>query len=121
MTPVSSPAAPAKRRYYSPEFKLRIVEACRQPGVSVARTALDNGLNANLVRRWIRDAQGRTVALPAFLPVPMLNPPPAVPSLPVTVEAAIRIEIAQPGRTVVVSWPVAHANPCFSFLRDLLR
>jgi transposase-like protein len=121
MTPVSSPVAPAKRRHYSPEFKDRIVEACRQPGVSVARTALDNGLNANLVRRWIRDAQERTVAVPAFLPVPMPRQPPAAPSSPSTAEAAIRIEIAQPGRTVVVSWPVAHADPCLSLLRDLLR
>ena len=121
MTPVSSPVAPVKRRHYSPEFKDRIVEACRQPDVSVARTALDNGLNANLVRRWIRDAQGRTVARPAFLPVPMPSPPSPAASSPATVDAAIRIEIAQPGRTLVVSWPVAHADPCLSLLRDLLR
>lgn len=38
------------RRRFSPEFKADIVAQCRQPGVSVARVALDNDLNANMVR-----------------------------------------------------------------------
>lgn len=41
------------RRRFSPEFKASIVAQCRQPGVSVARIALDNDLNANLVRRGL--------------------------------------------------------------------
>ena len=56
------------RRRFSPEFKASIVAQCRQPGVSVARIALDNDLNANLVRRWV--SQAREVrATPGFMPI----------------------------------------------------
>ncbi|WP_250453826.1 transposase [Caballeronia sp. ATUFL_M2_KS44] len=41
-----------KRRYDS-QYKLRLIEACMQPGVSVAGLALKAGVNANLLRRWI--------------------------------------------------------------------
>jgi hypothetical protein len=39
------------RRRHSPEFKARLVEECRQPGMSVARVARDNGVNANLLHQ----------------------------------------------------------------------
>ena len=40
-----------RRRTHSGEFKARVVEACRQPGISMASVALANGINANLLRR----------------------------------------------------------------------
>lgn len=49
------------RRRFSREFKAQIVAQCQQPGVSVARIALDNDLNANLVRRWISLARDNDV------------------------------------------------------------
>ncbi len=33
------------RRYYDPAGKARLVEACLEPGISVARLALEHGLN----------------------------------------------------------------------------
>lgn len=61
------------RCIYSARAKHALVEACLRPGVSVARTALINGVNANLVRKWIRAhlAQGGAVksAALALLPV----------------------------------------------------
>jgi transposase len=62
---------------YDPEAKRELVEACLQPGVSVAGIALEHGINANLLRKWI-DAYRRGLApatpvspasLPAFAPV----------------------------------------------------
>jgi transposase len=47
-----------KRRYDS-QSKRRLVEACSQPGVSVAGLALKAGVNANLLRRWIKLHQER--------------------------------------------------------------
>jgi len=41
------------RRQHSAEFKAKVVAACRKPGVSIAAVALANGLNANLLRRWV--------------------------------------------------------------------
>ena len=46
---------PARRRRgrYSDAFKREIVKACQAPGVSTASVALANGINANLLRRWV--------------------------------------------------------------------
>lgn len=41
------------RRRYDVASKARVVAASLKPGVSVGRLALDNGVNANLVRKWI--------------------------------------------------------------------
>ena len=45
-----------KRRQYTPEFKAQLVAESQKPEASVARIALDNDLNANLLRRWITES-----------------------------------------------------------------
>lgn len=61
------------RRRYEPGSKARLVAACLEPGVSVSRLALDNGINANLLRKWIKEAKAadpeRRFAPSAFVPV----------------------------------------------------
>lgn len=42
-----------RKRRHSNDFKDELVRACAEPGVSVAGIALANGVNANLVRKWI--------------------------------------------------------------------
>lgn len=42
------------RSVYSAQAKRALVQACLRPGVSVARMVLLHGLNANLLRKWIR-------------------------------------------------------------------
>ena len=42
-----------KRGRYSNEFKQDLVAACSVPGVSAASIAIANGINANLLRRWV--------------------------------------------------------------------
>ena len=48
---------------YDEEAKRELIEACLRSGVSVARMALQHGVNANLLRNWIaryqREHQGR--------------------------------------------------------------
>lgn len=61
------------RRRYDPAFKDRLVAACLEPGVSVSRLALEHGINANLLRKWIKKRR-ETHPLPpsstsAFIPV----------------------------------------------------
>jgi hypothetical protein len=41
------------RRTHSPEFKTRVLSACRQPGTSIAAIALAHGINANVVHKWL--------------------------------------------------------------------
>jgi transposase len=47
------------RRRYDPASKQRLVEACLQPGVSLAGVALRHGVNANLLRKWVAGQQQR--------------------------------------------------------------
>jgi len=68
-----------RRRRFDPQAKDELVQACLRPGVSVARIALEHGLNANLLRKWIskyEQQQRGSVATdqvvensPAFVPV----------------------------------------------------
>lgn len=46
-----------RRRRFSREFKDEIVAQCLAPGASISRIALDNGLNAKMVRRWMSEVQ----------------------------------------------------------------
>lgn len=81
------------RSVYSESAKRALVQACLQPGVSVAASALANGISANLLRKWVRQHQRKQSAskasaakrdesmLRALLPIE-LSEPVAVP-LPV--------------------------------------
>jgi transposase len=52
------------RSCYDQEAKRELIEACLRPGVSVARMALQHGINANLLRTWItRYRRQREVAV----------------------------------------------------------
>ncbi|EPB7461670.1 transposase [Citrobacter freundii] len=37
---------------YSPEFKQKLVAASCNPGISISKLALENGINANLLFKW---------------------------------------------------------------------
>ncbi len=89
------------RRRYDPVAKRELVEACLRPGVSVARMALDHGLNANLLRKWIGGHQAslalaaasHTGPLPAFAPVvPLAAPAPDGPALGAALPNGVRLE-----------------------------
>ena len=57
------------RRRYDPGSKRRLVEACLQPGVSLAGVAMQHGVNANLLRKWVagqQRQQGNVVAVGAI-------------------------------------------------------
>ena len=56
------------RRYHPPDLKRQVVAASQQPGASVAGVALAHGLNANLVRRWMKEATPDDVP-PAAIPI----------------------------------------------------
>lgn len=118
-TPSLAKPAPKRRRFTS-DFKATIVAACLEPGVSVSRIALDNRLNANMVRRWMRESQcsDNRFSTPSFVPVKLPAPPVPSETRP---HSAIRIEIPRTGGAVVVEWPAEQAHQCAALLRDLLR
>ena len=116
-----------RRRYHPEEFKQAVIEACCEPGVSVAGIAMANGVNANQVRRWMRErgieVPRRRMLMPAAQPVPATQPEfvqlPLAPAVPASRD--IRIEIRRGNTAVKVDWPVQASGDCAAWLRDWLR
>jgi transposase len=121
------------RRRHSAEFKAQIIEACMQPGVSIAAVALANQLNANFVRSWVkayRDEQSGGVlagnirsdsgndadkqVAPTLVPV-------TVHSTEVQSSSDIQIEIRRQQTAFKIAWPASQAMACAQLLRELLR
>ena len=115
------------KRRHSEAFRQAVVAACCEPGVSVAGVALANGLNANLVRNWLRmrgitppsrrlpktSEPGEIRPTPDFIPV-QIEPTPTPPG-------GIRLELRRGGSTVHIEWPLAAAGECGAWLREWLR
>lgn len=87
---------------YDPEAKRELVEACLQPGISVARMALEHGINANLLRKWINQyRENNSSAIPStpamlsvFAPVVSLESPKSVEvSLSVTLPNGVKLAL----------------------------
>ena len=126
-----------RRRKHSPEFKARVIAACRKPGVSMAAVALAHKLNANLVRTWVVAAERARSRKPVrgspsltTLPVPVPTPPPADAFIPLPLavrptvsgpDANITIELRRGTTTIKLAWPVSAAAECAAWLKDLLR
>lgn len=114
-----------KRRFYSPELKLQVVQTCAHPGASIAAVALQHGINTNIVHRWIREhSQGTLVMQPqAFVPVTLSTEPEPVATKPVGVAATpeIRMELRRGTSSVTVMWPSELAGDCGAWLREWLR
>jgi transposase-like protein len=111
-----------RRRRHSAEFRAKVIEECRQPGVSIASVALANGLNANLLRNWLIKDSGSSAATPRsapaleeFIPLPLSTDGTTTPM------GEIRIELRRGATTVAISWPAQAADQCAAWLRDWLR
>lgn len=112
-----------RRRNHTEEFKQAMIAACCEAGASVAGIALANEVNANQVRRWMRERgiepPSRSLPVrstpgePAFVPVPI---PPIVSSV-----RDIRIEVRRGNTAVKIEWPGQAASDCAAWLRDWLQ
>ncbi|HAS0729260.1 TPA: transposase [Enterobacter hormaechei subsp. xiangfangensis] len=65
---------------YSPEFKQQLVAASCEPGISISKLALENGINANLLFKWCQQWREGKLLLPSS-ESPQL--------LPVTLDVAV--------------------------------
>jgi transposase-like protein len=124
---INLPSPGRRRGRYSEAFKAQIVAACEEPGVSTAAVALANGLNANLVRRWVALSRGEEVAGPDLVaPAEEAGAPSAVPafvSLPMAQSAApaaaeIRLELRSGAQMLTLYWPLSAAGQCLQALKD---
>jgi transposase len=132
----SGVARPPKRswRRHTDEFKARVIELARQGHGSVAAVALANGLNANMLRRWVREAELADAAPaisraqarlnpPAFLPVAVaeLSDRPATvakPCEPAPQPALVTVEIRRGASSVSASLPMDERSA--AWLREVL-
>ncbi len=115
------------RRKHSAQFRAEVLQACRQADASVAAIALRNGLNANVVYRWLREdgqcldaGAGSHAAVSSrpgagFIAVQMPQP------AGVAASTDIRIEVRRGASTVTVNWPLQGASECAAWLREWLR
>jgi len=113
---------------YDSEAKRELIEACLQPGVSVARMALEHGINANLLRKWINQYRDNASSVPpgtparlsAFVPVlSMAVPKPAEATLNVALPNGVKLELQGVGLTDL--FPLLNdlaALPCSASNRD---
>ena len=122
---VKFPSPGRRRGRYSEEFKTRLIEACRQPGTSTAGVALANGINANVLRRWIVEAgieesADLETAVPreredAFVRIA------GAASQATAASQSVRIELRRGEVSVVLEWPLSHVSQCATLLAAVLR
>jgi transposase-like protein len=134
--PDSGVARPPKRswRRHSDEFKSRVIELARQGHGSVAAVALANGLNANMLRRWVREAEladaapvvsraSALVSAAAFVPVAVADlgersAAAAEPREMASPPAVITVEIRRGASSVSASLPMDARSA--AWLREVL-
>jgi transposase len=94
--------------------------------MSSAAVAMANGVNANLLRRWVNEAEQRGSTMPVPSPATAASPAPTPEFIPLQLPAPkpqpdIRIELQRSGISVSVTWPVSAAAECASWMREVLR
>ena len=122
-------SVPRTRRTYSPQFKAELLTACKQPGASIAALALQHGMNANVLHRWLKEHRQGTLSAGAPAPAPAFIPIDLAAALPVSggdsgpsaPPSNIRIELQHHAMTVTLHWPMDAAGECAQMLRALLR
>jgi len=107
------------RRTHSEAFKRSLIDACGVPGASVAGVALANGINANQLRRWMRE---RGIEPPELscLPLRVAASEPMGGFVPVQLSPSIRVELRKGTAVVTVDWPASSAAACGAWLREWL-
>ena len=116
-----------QRRRYSVEFKAGASKACK-PGISMAAVALANGLNANMLRKWVNEARVPTESLlpvniqsteplpappaPGFVALRLPEPAPRAELLP-----SIHLDVQRADLIIKVTRPDDLASECSAWLR----
>ena len=143
---ISRSSARRTRRTYSAEFKAQLVAACQQPGASIAALAGSQGMNANVLHRWLKEhangghhqlvkpgRPGKPHAL-AINPLGSLGsfgpPEPTAPAFlplqltaptPEPKNAQIKLELHKGALSMTIAWPVSAATQFANWATALLK
>jgi transposase len=129
---------------HGPEFKAKVLAQCRVPGASVAAVAQANGLNANLVRKWLQGrglkrcgpavdgAAARRALVPAQAAAALQFVPVELAATGSREQAAgragagtscepthIHVQLRRGGASLEVHWPASQAWECAAWLGEL--
>jgi transposase len=89
------------RKQYDKASKRALIEDCLRPGVSVARKAQENGINANLLRKWItrylmeRECTAASVTRAEPIVEPDTGSPQIHNAIPMTAAPSVVVEAAK--------------------------
>jgi transposase-like protein len=103
--------------------------ACRAPGASIAAVASANGMNANVLHRWLKEssqsrqsvATSATAAdvagpsVPSFVALPLLTRPTE------PVQREIKVEVRKGGLVMTVTWPMSAAGEFACWSASVLK
>lgn len=106
-----------RRRRYSRELKDEVLAQCEHAGASVARVAMEHGINANVVHSWRKRARCGEVVhqalheqfVPLALPAEMVS------------ESFIDVELQRGTTLLKVRWPLDAAADLAQWTREVLR
>ena len=113
----STPQAAVQRSQpVSAELKAEIIQACLQPGITMASVARAYQLKEHLVRDWVRRYKQDLAGLPAstspLVPVTLTVSQPVPP---------VMLQFTRGKLHLCVQWPGELAEMCLSVLRESLR
>ena len=125
MHTIEQGSARRRRRRHTAEFKAEAINACRQPGTSIAAAAMARSINANLLRRWITEAEADGLDTRQDAQKAARPPIDAFVALPAPtrsqVSSPIQIEVRRGPLTVIVQWPTSALHECTVWLREVLK
>ena len=129
-TDLAKYSRPQTHRTYTRQFKAELVAASQQPGASIAAIALQHGMNANVLHRWLKEHEhdGRhrlggqdplgvcvpTSPVPAFIPLklPTTRHEPAA--------CDIKLELRKGAVSMTLTWPARAAGDLAHWTRAVL-
>ena len=120
-------------RTYTRQFKAELVAAAKQPGASIAALALQHGMNANVLHRWLKeheqDARHQLISLsssgeslatssvPAFIPIKL-------PTATATYEPTacdIKVELRKGAVSMTLTWPASAVGDLAQWTAAILK
>jgi transposase-like protein len=129
---ISTSSARHTHRTYSAQFKSQLVAACQKPGASIAALASGQGMNANVLHRWLKEhaqsgrhqliqpsmalAPAASLPAPGFLPVQLTNA-----ACEPAAAGQIKAELRKGALLMNITWPVSAAAQFASWTTELFR
>ena len=126
-------AARRTRRPYSADTKAELLAACNAPGASIPAVVSANGMNANVLHRWLKESSQPRLPIgsgtstgatnvdiagqsaPSFIALPLLT------KSPEPVEREIKVEVRNGGLVMTITWPMSAASEFGGWSASVLK